>query len=70
MYYNLHNPLDSSKHTKVAYSLMYVSYISYTIAIAGAGTRLGVEDNSHIKFLFSSGNIDSGTISLYGIRNA
>ena len=66
----LHRPLDSSLHTNATYNITYVTHLSYTIALSGAGTRLALSDDAYLRFKFSSGNIDSGTITLYGIKDA
>lgn len=36
----------------------------------GSGRRLSAADVDAVRFLFSSGNIESGTITMYGMRNA
>jgi hypothetical protein len=40
------------------------------IYVTGAGSRLSSADVDAIRFYFSSGNIESGTITMYGLRNA
>jgi len=40
-----------------------------TTDVAVAGARIAAEDVDAIKFLFSSGNIESGEIVMYGIAN-
>ena len=65
----LFDPLDSSKHTNSIYSLNCVNSASYTIAAQGSGTNTATTDDAFIRCKYSTGNITSGTISLYGIRN-
>lgn len=68
---NIYDPLDSSVHTNSTYEFSFVNYLSRTIISNGSGTNLATLDDAYIKFQFSnSANIASGTISLYGIRNA
>lgn len=65
----LFNPLDSSKHTNSIYGFNCVNSASYTIAAQGSGTNLATTDDAYIRCKYSTGNIASGTISLYGMRN-
>ena len=38
--------------------------------VTGGGVRLSSADVDAVRFLFSSGNLESGTITFYGMRNA
>ena len=67
---NIYGALDSSVHTNSSYSLSFVKNTSYTISIQGAGTNLAQLDDAYIKCTYSSGNIASGTIALYGVKDA
>jgi hypothetical protein len=40
------------------------------IHVTGAGSRLSSADVDGIRFYFNNGNIESGTITMYGLRNA
>jgi hypothetical protein len=47
----------------------YVYHGSYDDPSKGSSVRLAAEDVDAVKFLFSSGNIESGEIVMYGIAN-
>jgi len=56
--------------TFVTYQLMYKDNGAGSYAsISGGGVRLSAADVNAVQFLFSTGNLESGTISMYGISN-
>jgi hypothetical protein len=61
-----------TKYTMIRWDLSMISaHPSYTsVCMDGSGTRLESADVDAFQFLFSSGNIESGTITVYGLANA
>lgn len=61
-----------TKRTQINWALtMTASDSDYSaVIISGAGTRLSSADVDAFQFLFSSGNIESGTVNVYGLANA
>ena len=61
-----------TKYTQIRWDLTITSAsVSYpAVTEEGAGTRLSSADVDAFQILFSSGNIESGTITAYGLANA
>ena len=59
-----------AKKTTVTWNLFYEDSGGVHIPSVGGGTRLSSADVDAVQFLFSSGNIESGTITMYGMANA
>tara|TARA_R100001594_G_scaffold109706_1_gene144441 strand:+ start:2032 stop:2679 length:648 start_codon:yes stop_codon:yes gene_type:complete len=64
------NPTSSSSKTSTRGELVALNNSEYVQPRAFAGYRLATTDDAYIKFYFSSGNIASGTITLYGLKDA
>ena len=62
---NIYNPAATAQ-TAMIFDTLMVNTGSYTYVIDGVGRRLSAADVDAIQFLFSSGNIASGTFKLYG----
>jgi len=58
-----------TKSTIINWNLGYVHSTGSTGMSTGSGSRKAEENVNAVRFFFSSGNIESGTISMYGIRN-
>lgn len=65
--YFLHAPADSSKYTVIQGTHACPDNGSNQIMGMTGGTRLAAEADNAVQFTFSSGNIASGTIILYGV---
>ena len=60
-------PNNASYQPKIGWMLHQQSNTAnYMGAIHGGGNRLNAQDTDGIQFYFSSGNIESGTIKVYG----
>lgn len=58
-------------HTHVTWDVVYESgEAAVVVRVAGGGKREVAADVDAIRFLFSSGALESGTITLYGFKNA
>lgn len=62
----LYAPADSGVYTSLTYNLHFQSG-SEMYYSSGTGLRVVKEANNAIRFLYASGNITSGTFSLYGL---
>ena len=58
-----------AKDTMVSWTCEYDTGAEYRTGVGG-GVRLSSADVDAIRFMFSSGNITSGTITMYGLRNS
>ena len=58
--------------THFKWEVMYESSSASAVpnTTRGGGYRISAADVDAIQFLFSSGNVESGTLNLYGIKNA
>ena len=64
---NMMFPNNASYQPKIGWMLHQQSNTAnYMGAIHGGGVRLNAQDTDGIQFYFSSGNIESGTIKVYG----
>lgn len=59
-----------AKKTIVEWNVGYFNSSSTLSRTTGSGARLSSADVDAVQFLMSSGNIESGTITMYGLRNA
>lgn len=59
-----------SKSTFITWHGMYVNSAGNETGIIGAGSRKSSADVDAVQFTFQSGNLESGTITMYGLRNA
>lgn len=58
-----------AKKTQITWQLSQIKNNGDVVQRAGAGARISSADVDAVRFLFSSGNIESGTITMYGMRN-
>lgn len=63
----LFNPAGTVKSKKIIYDTVYNNPAGAIVRKAGAASRLAAADIDAIRFLMSSGNISSGTFTLYGL---
>lgn len=56
--------------TIITYDISFQASNSVLVYQAGTGWRAAAEANNAIRFLFSSGNLESGSITLYGLKNS
>lgn len=66
----INNPADASLYTSINFTANYILSGGDTMGLVGSGARLAVADVDAIRFLMSSGNITSGTFTLYGLASA
>lgn len=59
-----------TKRTQVTWQFIYEESGGDVESCVGGGHRLATEDVDAIQFKFTSGNLESGTITMYGIRNS
>jgi len=59
-----------TKRTSATWQVMSVSSSGNLEVVNGGGWRLSQADVDAVRFLFSSGNLESGTITMYGMKNA
>jgi len=59
-----------AKNTMISFELTIQNAAGNIIKVSGGGARLSAADVDAVQILFASGNIESGTITLYGLRNA
>ena len=67
---HLFNPTNSSMATSAKAEIVSFNLSEYAQSRSSASYRMAVTDDAVVKFVFNSGNIASGTISLYGLTNA
>ena len=67
---NLFSPRNSSINTSAKAEIVTQNANEYTQSRNLGTYRTGASNDAYIKFFFSSGNIASGTITLYGIKDA
>ena len=67
---HLYNPTNTSINTHAKAHIIAYQKDEYTQIKNVGGYRLGATDDAFVKFFFSANNIDSGTITLYGIKDA
>lgn len=58
---------DTGSQTRLFFRGTYENPTSVTNHCSGMGKRIATQDTDAIRFLFSTGNITSGTIRMYGI---
>lgn len=58
---------SATAYTRLLSQIGYDSSAGEGFQLTGLGRRLAAEDTDAIRFLFSSGNITSGTIRMYGV---
>lgn len=59
-----------AKKTVFTWHGLFFNSVGNPIGIIGSGARLSSADVDAVQFLFDSGNLESGTITFYGLRNA
>jgi hypothetical protein len=64
----VYDPADSSKNTSLTWNTIYTTAGGSTNGVFGGGIRLAAEALTNLRLMFSSGNIASGTITLYGLK--
>lgn len=64
----LNYPQSTSLYTTCQWLLNSITSGTVPYWFSGHGTRLAAQDTDAVRFLFSTGNIASGTITLYGLR--
>lgn len=62
----IYNPANASR-TYIGWEASYAMETGGIGVVGGAGSRLAAADTDGIRFLLSSGNITSGTFTLYGL---
>ena len=67
---DIFHPRNSSVSTACTYRMNSYANDSYVYTTLGSSFRLNAEDNTHIKFNFGTSDMESGTITLYGIKDA
>ena len=67
---HLFNPTNSSMATSAKAEIVSFNLSEYAQSRSSASYRMAATDDAVVKFVFNSGNIASGTISLYGLTNA
>ena len=67
---NLFNPTNSSIKTSLKAEVVSFNINEYTQSRNSSSYRMASTDDAYVKFKYSSGNIASGTITLYGIKDA
>lgn len=67
-YINIYNMHDTSGRTHVQNLVTNHNQDGNNFANYGRGNRLANEENNALQFFFASGNIESGTIRLYGVK--
>ena len=67
---NIFHPRNSSVSTACTYLMNSFASDSYVYVTYASSFRLNAEDNNYIKMNFGSSSMESGTITLYGIKDA
>lgn len=62
------NPLNATARKCITFNMQYQTTLGEQILLIGGGTRLTTSDIDAVRFQFSSGNITSGSIDMYGRR--
>ncbi len=63
----LFNAASATARTKLRSAMLYDAATGVNFQINGGGKRLADQDTDALRFRFSSGNIASGTIRMYGV---
>lgn len=66
----LYNPLNATQNKSVTFSGSAFLNDNQYYNIQGSGWRIATADIDAVRFLMSSGNIASGTIRMYGVKNS
>ena len=67
----LHDPSNATAYKSVHGYLVYGTEVSERSALSMfSGRRMAIADVDAVRFYFSSGNMASGTIRLYGVNNS
>ena len=66
----IYNPLNSSLYTSLNGTMTYLSSGHYVRGQSIGAIRIGATDDAYIKMYFSSNSIATGTITLYGVKDA
>lgn len=69
-YAKLYNPLNASQYKSVEYHVNGFLNDNQFYNQIGSGWRVATADIDAVRFLMSSGNIASGTIRMYGVKNS
>jgi hypothetical protein len=64
------NPLNTTVYKHVNYHLSYKNNDNQFYNLTGSGWRLATADIDAVQFLASTGNITSGTIRMFGVKNS
>ena len=59
-----------SRDTQISSDLSLTTHENRIVRVNGSGRRNSAADVDALRFFFSSGNIESGTITMYGMRNS
>jgi len=62
------NPSDTTNYTRLEWQVSYVDSAGSLRSYVGAGERKEAGKVDGIQFSFSSGNVESGTFKLFGLR--
>lgn len=60
----------TTKETHITANVSYESMAGTHVVAVTGGRRLSAADVDAVRFLFSGGNLESGTITMYGLKNA
>tara|TARA_R100000306_G_C4344717_1_gene127062 strand:+ start:262 stop:576 length:315 start_codon:yes stop_codon:yes gene_type:complete len=66
----LYHPSDTSVYTYIGGNQPYMQHQPYFNQGIAGGVRQANADVDAIQFYFSSGNVESGKISMYGIKGS
>jgi hypothetical protein len=66
----VHAPHLTTEYTHMNFNIYYNNRTFYGISVNGGGDRMSAADVDAVRFQFGSGNIESGTITMYGLKNA
>lgn len=66
----LYNPLGTTNFKNITNEGCYENNAGNLVWISGGGRRNAAADIDAVRFLASSGNITSGTIRMYGVKNS
>ena len=64
------DPLDTAMETRVQFETFYISAGAISYAARGMGVRESAADVDAVQLLFERGNMESGEVRLYGLKEA
>ena len=59
-----------TKETRITHEGYFTSLNGVGVTTSGGGARSSAADVDAVQFLLLSGNLESGTITMYGIKNS